>query len=205
MSYPALPPANGSESQTSGQLEVTNTEETRSDQTDEETSGSGKPDKPLRKRKVSETTSKDLPSQTTSSSKSAKQATEGVSLPSSQTPKEVEKLVEYYRDPYKWNDLGVEEDGSASDSDDDDEPRNAKDGKKSRTGKFLHHSEKMALLKLLATPPAGDTPTDPIERVRNWAPKGFTIRGKELLFVTHPDRYMGKDEKDLAQKAFQGK
>lgn len=207
MSFPPLPSVDSPESETSGQLELA--DGTLSDQGGEESSTLGKSDIPPRKRKVSEAKSDGPPSLTSSSSKSTKQTTEGDSLPSSKTPKEVEKLVEYYRDPYKWSDLGVEDDISASDSDDDDEPPNPNNGKGTRKGKFLRHSEKIALVKLLAALSVKakdeDPPKDPIESVRKWAPKGFAISGRELLFVTHPDRYMDKDEKDIAKKAFQGK
>jgi hypothetical protein len=146
----------------------------------------------------------DDPKGKTSSFKPTDQATGGAS----QTPEEVEKLIEYYRDPYKWSDLGVEDDGSASDSDDDDddddEPHNTEDEKEKKKP-FMTHIEKMALIKLLATAAVGDTPVDPIKIVRNSAPKGLTINGRQLLSITHPDRYRKKDEKDLAEKAFQGK
>lgn len=201
MEFPALPPINDQESTSLGQIELTDGK--LSDQDGEESTTLGKPEKPPRKRKVSETKSDNPPSQTSSSSKTTKQTAEGVSPPSSKSPEEVEKLIEYYRDPYKWSDLGIDDD--VSDSDDDDEPRNNKNGKENKKGKFLHHSEKMALIKLLAALPDEDPSKDPIESVRKWAPKGFVIRGKELLFVTHPDRYVGKDEKEMAQKAFQGK
>jgi hypothetical protein len=125
------------------------------------------------------------------------------------TPEKVAKLIEHYCDPSKWTDqesregfmeYEVEEDGFAPNAYDDDDA-DGEDDDDIYKRNFLTPQERSGLITLLSSSFA----EDPVEKVKQWAPKGLVLSGKQLLAAIHPDRFPKPDQKQMAHKAFVGR